>query len=129
MATWHQVSGRDCRDVPRLSIGERSGCSSGMLGKREGEVACNIGNKGVVTGDETTPAPPNSSTTKLRPSLFPTGMLPLSLPTISSKSGDRDIVRSNLIAADKFNDLIAIQIRWIAESFSSGVECFEKFTN
>lgn len=50
------------------------------------------------------PLPASSSITKLRPSLFPTGMLPLSLPTISSKPGDRDIARGNLIAADKFNN-------------------------
>lgn len=50
------------------------------------------------------PLPASSSITKLHPSLFPTGMLSLSLPTISSKPEDRDIARGNLIAADKFND-------------------------
>lgn len=50
------------------------------------------------------PLPASSTITKICPSLFPTGMLPLSVPTISLKPGDRDIASGNLIAVDKFNN-------------------------
>lgn len=81
--------------------------TAGMLGKRENVGACDAGTKGVVTGDETTP----TRKPKQSNSPFPTfgyfdrdaAAAPF-LPTIPSKSGDRDVARSDLVAADEVND-------------------------
>lgn len=73
-------------------------------GKTGGQGSLQYRDQGRGYGGMKQPLPASSSIAKLRPSLFPTGMLPLSLPTISSKLGDRDITRGNLIAADKFNN-------------------------
>lgn len=128
MATWHQVSGRDCRDISRLSIGEFSGCSSGMLGKREGKGAYNTGTKGVVTGDETTPT---------RELEYQTSPFPFSDRDAAVVSSD-DLVEAEeieilpeAILLPRISltievDLIAIQIRQIHESVRSEVECFDK---
>lgn len=100
MAAWHQVSGRVRRDVSRLSIGERLGCCQGCWrNERTREAAAE--SRAWLRGMKQ-PLPASWT----HPSLyrfFRQGCCP-SLPTISSKPGDRDVIRGDLVAVDKVND-------------------------
>lgn len=103
MATWRQVSGRVRRVVSRLSIGERRGCCQGCWGNERAREAA--AESRAWLREMKQPLPAGAPCT--HPSLhqfFRQGCYPLSLSTISSKPGDRDVVRGDLAAADKVND-------------------------
>lgn len=79
-----------------------------MLGQRDDGGGCDAGTKGVVTGDETTPASLADRVIGLAPLLAfsdrPGILPPSSPPTISPNPGDRDVVRSDRVAATEAND-------------------------